>query len=272
MSHTEDVKGEMWDKFTFVLEQKLKLDRRRVHANGNQVTDVQLGKIISKYCKEMSLVKEGVFESSALFETIKSGTINFDVDDLRKQQENKFEEMNQLHLDAYNQARNDKDLKRALYFSLKDQKDILLKSYSKEVAKHFTDKWELNAELIIFQNIVNAKIDVFKKLFSKDVVVETNFYSSENLNRFKKCPCGQVWFKVYGCNSMRCGNRTKGKDVSNNSYYNYFFSFIGGKMVSTKTEAKKKNKRYFSRCRSLRINTRRAGRKQEKRRYCGVAN
>lgn len=35
-------------------------------------------------------------------------------------------------------------------------------------------------------------------------------FNGENDNRYKRCPnCGRIWFKIKGCNSMKCGNRTK---------------------------------------------------------------
>jgi len=99
------------------------------------------------------------------------------------------------------------------------------------VAEKFVDKWNLNAELIIFQNHLNKQIDSFKTIYSKDLNVEANYYSPQNLNRYRQCPsCGIIWFKVYGCNSMKCGNRTKGKDVTTNCYFDYVIEFLSGKM------------------------------------------
>ena len=53
-------------------------------------------------------------------------------------------------------------------------------------------------------------------------------FNGENDNRYKRCPnCGRIWFKIKGCNSMKCGNRTKKKDIFFGRFKTYLVSFTG---------------------------------------------
>jgi len=56
-----------------------------------------------------------------------------------------------------------------------------------------------------------------------------DFGGGEHNNRYKKCPhCGTIWFKIKGCNSMPCGNRTHLRDIFFGRFKNYVVKFIHG--------------------------------------------
>lgn len=58
-------------------------------------------------------------------------------------------------------------------------------------------------------------------------VESTNFDSNDNKNnRYKRCPnCGRIWFKIKGCICMKCGNRTKRKDIFYGRLKTYLVKF-----------------------------------------------
>ena len=71
---------------------------------------------------------------------------------------------------------------------------------------------------------------VFTLIVQSSLKSETAFFDrAEDNNRYKRCPyCHTIWFKIKGCNSMKCGNRTKLKDIFTGRFKNYIVKFFNG--------------------------------------------
>ena len=118
------------------------------------------------------------------------------------------------------------ELKRALYFALKDYKRFLLEEYAKVLRLKQINNQELDidtlvAEVLMFDNKIFNEFDDFRKKVENEIEVKLNNYNGE-YNKFKKCPhCGQIWFKIKGCNSVICGRRSNIVDKIIGRYKNY---------------------------------------------------
>ena len=136
---------------------------------------------------------------------------------------------------------DDPDLKRALYFGFKDYKQSLLEEYTnvirkKKIGDKEPDMDSVIAEVLMFDNTIFNEFDEFRKKIESQIEIKSSNYNGE-YNRFKKCPhCGQIWFKVIGCNSVVCGNRTKIIDRAIGRYKNYIVTYINNKVNITYKE------------------------------------
>ena len=73
----------------------------------------------------------------------------------------------------------------------------------------------------MFDNRIFNEFDDFRKKVESEIEVKLNNYNGE-YNKFKKCPhCGQIWFKIKGCNSVICGRRSNIVDKIIGRYKNY---------------------------------------------------
>ena len=130
----------------------------------------------------------------------------------------------------------DADLKRALYFGFKDFKDFLLDEYTNAVKNlkingKEPDMDSVIAEVLMFDNLVFNEFNEFRKKIESQIEIKSSNYNGE-YNRFKKCPhCGIIWFKIIGCNSIICGNRTKIEDKIIGKYKKYTVTFVNNKVV-----------------------------------------
>jgi len=57
--------------------------------------------------------------------------------------------------------------------------------------------------------------------------IDNVVYNGDTTARYKQCECGQIWFRVYGCDSITCGRRSVSKDYSNNKFYNFSITWTG---------------------------------------------
>lgn len=145
-------------------------------------------------------------------------------------------EIREKYLNDYNYAidlfrkeftkTNEYSLKFALYYSFRDYRDNLIDLFSDLVKKKVTDTDSAIVEIITFNNELYEPFEKITERFEGEMKVES--VSFNNCNRYKKCPnCGRIWFKVNGCNSMKCGNRTKKKDIFYGMFKNYLVKFTG---------------------------------------------
>jgi len=103
----------------------------------------------------------------------------------------------------------------------------MTEEHTKFVAPLFTDKWELNAEIIIFTNILLSIYSPFKTMVTLEIKVENVVYNDQG-PRYKKCPqCGLVWLRIYGCDNIVCGKRSISRDFNNKTWYNYTIQWVG---------------------------------------------
>ena len=151
--------------------------------------------------------------------------------------ENKFNVILNDHINELNKH-PENDLKLAIFFSLKSWKKKCLDEYSKALEninfqetissedgnEEDEDEKELEQiSIAMFQldGAIKDKYEDFRKRIEKIVEVKINNYNGD-YNKFKKCPhCGQIWFKIIGCDEMVCGNRTTILDKISGRWKNF---------------------------------------------------
>ena len=88
--------------------------------------------------------------------------------------------------------------------------EVCLKCGSYESKGKYCNAAAPSKEIITFNNELYEPFNKITERFEKEMKTESLSFNSGDDNRYKKCPnCGRIWFKVKGCNSMKCGNRTK---------------------------------------------------------------
>ena len=86
-------------------------------------------------------------------------------------------------------------------------------------------------EVLMFDNLIFNEFDDFRKKIESQIEIKSTNYNGE-YNRFKKCPhCGIIWFKIIGCNSVVCGNRTQIEDKIIRRYKNYIVTYENNKVI-----------------------------------------
>ena len=184
--------------------------------------------------------------------------INFDVMDKRAEYLEKFRDAKKKYIEELERA-EDKELKRALYFSFKDYQENLVEELEEELKKilkeadnenndnnnndnqstDFSD--DIYLQTILFKNESLEDLKDFKQKVEKDGIMTQLFVSNGQYNTFRKCPhCKQIWFLYTGCPNTRCGKRTTKKDLYNGIFKNYKVTFDGNTIVITKNQEEKK--------------------------------
>ena len=181
--------------------------------------------------------------------------INFDVIDKRAEYLEKFRDAKKKYIEELERA-EDKELKRALYFSFKDYQESLVEELEEELKKilneadndnnnndnqssDFSD--DIYLQTILFKNESLEDLKDFKQKVEKDGIMTQLFVSNGQFNTFRKCPhCKQIWFLYTGCPNTRCGKRTTKKDLYNGIFKNYKVTFDGNTIIITKNQEEKK--------------------------------
>jgi hypothetical protein len=187
-----------------------------------------------------------------------TGIIYFDVIDKRAEYLEKFREAKKKYITELDKA-EDKELKRALYFSFKDYQEDLVEQLEQELNKILNDEAKENNEgdnnnnqdedfanniylqSILFKNESLEDLKDFKQKVEKDGIMTQLFVSNGQYNTFRKCPhCGQIWFLYTGCPNTKCGKRTTKKDLYNGIFKNYKVTFDGNTIVISKNQKENK--------------------------------
>lgn len=138
----------------------------------------------------------------------------------------------------------DGDLKRALFLCFRSFKNKLLDYYSNHLLNkdlgNIDDEDEnldlIFSEVLLFTNIISHKFDEFRTKIEKELDIQLTTYNGE-FNKFKKCPyCKLVWFKIKGCDNMRCGNRTRIVDKIFGRFKNYGVSYSNNLIIIDKMD------------------------------------
>ena len=148
-----------------------------------------------------------------------------------------------MFIEEVNKA-GDKELKRALYFALKDYQENLVEKLTQELLKILNESEEENnndnnsdfsddiyLQQVLFKNESLEDLKDLKKLIEKEGIMTQLFVFNGQYNTFRKCPnCGQIWFLYVGCPNTVCGNRTTVRDLYNGIFKKYKVTFDGDKI------------------------------------------
>ena len=177
---------------------------------------------------KMKNIPNMILQTRDFLATVKN-IFDFTVAQERSNYENEFDETLINFKKEFKNAKDD-DLKRAIFFAFKDFKEDLVERYSKKVRAKKADINSLVTEVIIFNNIIFNKFNEFRMEVQSQIKIQSNNYNNE-FNKFKKCPhCGQIWFKIKGCDSMVCGRRSTLKDKICGRFKSYIVEYIGKKI------------------------------------------
>ena len=190
---------------------------------------------LEKYKSQMEFIDKINIKTSDLTQNI-NPEFDFDVMEDREKFINEFNESLKVFTTEFMKT-NDKDLKRALYFSLRDYKDNLIKRYNEIIKDKKVDLDSIVTELIMFNNTIFNSFNEFKRKVERELETETKNFNGE-FNKYKRCPnCGKIWFLVKGCPNTQCGKRSTIKDKIYGTYKNYIVSFFNGVLnISHKEE------------------------------------
>ena len=128
-------------------------------------------------------------------------------------------------------AKDNNDLKLAIFFCFKDFKCNLIEAYSKYLVEKKIDgkEYDINKivlEVLKFSNVIFNDYENIRKKVESQIEVKLNNYNGE-YNKFKKCPhCGQIWFKIKGCDTMQCGQRTNIRDKFFGRFKHYIVKLV----------------------------------------------
>ena len=207
-----------------IFKTKFRIDKflfTTLHSNGVDICD-----ILDNYKNKMEFIDKINIKSSDLAQNI-DPQFDFDVMEDREKFLNEFQDSLKIYKSEFLKAQ-DKDLKRALYFSLRDYKDNLIKRYNQIIQNKKADLDSIVTELIMFNNSIFNDFNEFKRKVEMNLETETKNFKGE-FNKYKKCPnCGKIWFLVYGCPNTQCGKRSTIKDKIFGTYKNYLVSFFNG--------------------------------------------
>ena len=215
-------------------------------------------------------IQESINVTEELYKQLKDDNtgkaINFDVIDKRDEYLEKFRKAKKMYIEVLDKA-EDKELKRALYFSFKDYQEQIVDQMNEELIKILREEQQAEQEnnntgnninnnngnqsddfdndiylqSILFKNDSLEDLKDFKKKVEKDGIMTQLFVSNGQFNTFRKCPhCGQIWFLYTGCPNTRCGKRTTKKDLYNGIFKNYKVTFDGNKIEITKNQHENK--------------------------------
>ncbi len=190
---------------------------------------------LEKYKNGMTSINHLNFKTSDFIRIIEP---QFDSDccDDRKKFINEFQNSLKIFWEEFSKA-NEKDLKRALYFALRDYKDNLIKRYYEIVKNKKKDNNLIITELIMLNNEIFYEYNNYKKQVELDLDPQTKNKHGEN-NNYKKCPhCGKIWFRFNGSSFIICGKRFNAKDHILWKYTEYDVKFING-IITIKKEEK----------------------------------
>lgn len=239
-THSENVSLKIKAEICNVIEEEVGIVEKKIIFSTLDTSEERLSKELETIKLKMVNIEETIIESSELLK-------QFDMSVSLKYQEcsEEFLKKFQMMMDqltAEFDKTQDKELKRALYFSLKNVKDKVVDEFRCKLEKEYKlDVHQVVTQLVLFQNSIYNKFKKFKMLAERSLEIQSVVYNGE-MNRYKKCPvCGLIWFRVYGCNGIICGRRSISRDTLFGKYLNYTIIFIGNILKITKSETNKES-------------------------------
>ena len=212
-----------------IFTKRFQLPKRNIIFSSNYVSKFELLSSINQVKNNVKNITSIKFSERNLINTAGKEGISLEVFEIREKFKNEYSYAIEIFRNEFTKA-NEYSLKFALYYSFRDYRDNLIDKFSNLVQKEVTDTDTAIVEIITFNNELYEPFEKITEIFEGEMKVEsTNFDSNDkNNNRYKKCPnCGRIWFKIKGCNSMKCGNRTKRKDIFYGRFKTYLVKFTG---------------------------------------------
>ena len=210
-----------------IFKTKLKLEEKNVIFSSLNTSSSELLNKLNDIKNSVENINSIQFSERHLIQSAGTDSIAIEITEQREKYIEKYTKAIGLFRNEFNKA-NDYSLKFALYYSFRDFKDNLVDTFSELVKKTDVDTDSAIVEIITFNNELYVPFNNITERFEKEMKIESVSFNGGNDNRYKKCPnCGRIWFKIKGCNSMRCGNRTKKKDIFFGMFKTYLVRFTG---------------------------------------------
>ena len=213
----------------------------------------EINQKITNEVEKTKNIEDSINITEELYQQLKNENvqfINFDVIDKRAEYLEKFKKAKNLFMEEVNKA-EDKELKRALYFALKDYQENLAKKLDQELFEilnkeanennddnnnnqsfDFSD--DIYLQSVLFKNGTIEDLKDFKNSIEKDGIMTQLYVFDGKYNTFRRCPhCKQIWFLYVGCPNTVCGNRTTVRDLYSGIFKHYKVTFDGNKIEIT---------------------------------------
>ena len=227
ITFSEELSLTQKEEIKFIFKSKFQIPNKNVIFSSQNTTSSELLKNISDLKNSVSNINSIKFSERHLINTAGNEGVALDVFETREEYLNKYNSAVDLFRQEFTKA-DDYSLKFALYYSFRDYRDNLVDTFSELVKKKVTDTDTAIVEIITFNNELYEPFNKITERFEGEMKTESVNFNGENDNRYKRCPnCGRIWFKIKGCNSMKCGNRTKKKDIFFGRFKTYLVSFTG---------------------------------------------
>ena len=221
---------------------------------------IEINKKITDEVEKTTNIQDNINITEELYKQLTEENIqnvNFDVIDKRAEYLEKFKKAKKMFMEEVNKA-EDKELKRALYFTLKDYQENLVKKLDQELfeilekeanenndGNNFNQSFDFSDDIylqsILFKNESLEDLKDLKSAIEKDGIMTQLYVFDGKYNTFRKCPhCKQIWFLYVGCPNTVCGNRTTVRDLYNGIFKHYKVTFDGNKIEITLVQEEKK--------------------------------
>lgn len=227
ITKSENVKDTTKEKIKFELKKKFKIEN--ILFTFKNYNALKLCDELENIKNKMDNIDNMEVKTKDIIKTVPVSE-NDDFEQEREKYKKEFDDSIQIFNNEINKAK-DSDLKRAIFFCLRDYKTSFLLKYSNELRNKKINGEEIDmdtviSEILLLENQVSIAYDNFRKKVENSLEIKINNYNNE-FNRFKKCPhCGTIWFKIKGCDSIRCGNRTNIRDKFFGKFKKYIVSFV----------------------------------------------
>lgn len=211
----------------FLFKTKFKIENKNVIFSSQSTSSSDLLNKLNVIKNSVQNIDKIKFSERHLINSAGVEGVAMEIIEEREKYLDKYSKAVELFRNEFTKA-TDYSLKFALYYSFRDYKDNLIDSFSELVKKTVTDTDTAIVEIITFNNELYDPFNKITERFEKEMKIESVTFNGGNDNRYKRCPnCGRIWFKIKGCNNMRCGNRTKRKDIFFGMFKTYLVKFTG---------------------------------------------
>lgn len=230
ISFSENLDLRKKSEIEFIFQTKFKIPKNNVIFSSKYIDQRDLLKKINIIKNNVQNIPSIEFSERNLINTAGKDGVSFEVLEIREKKIKEYSDAIKTFRKAFTET-SEYSLKFALYYSFRDYRDNLVEIFSEIVQRTVVDTDSAIVEIITFNNELYEQFEKITKRFEAEMKVESAMFeenSNNNNNRYKRCPnCGRIWFKVKGCNNMKCGNRTKRKDIFFGRFKNYLVKFTG---------------------------------------------